>query len=275
MEGHQIITLNPQMFEDCSVWAYADLQKLCTKLGLSGKGKRAELEMRLRQWHKARTVEGHCMPTVEGTGGEDAPDSFFPLNVDGSNFSIFHVNVKSRSPVGATGSTSNGSGSSSRNNSSSSSSSSSSDTRGNSSSSSSSGSSSSSSSGEGTASLKKFTSLLGLGASPTVVSPTLLRPLALVTTPNKSILRTPGSGGSKRKAGLKFSPFNGTKVIPNRRQQPGSGSPIDGDYMHRPDQDGKDDEDDLDDESGYVDEISRINAEKNSNLAEENWDNSF
>ena len=255
-EGSYLLTINPGTLDDERLWSYADLQRLCKSLSLSGKGKRADLELRLAQWHKTRTAEGFCASAGAGTdeteNGDNRREDYFPLNVDGSNFSIFSMNVKPRSPIGITGSSSSSSSSSS---------------------------SISSACLASPAGIKKVGSLLGLDEnSPTMVSPTLLRPLGVVTTPNKSILRT---SGSKRKSSeIKFSPFNGTKVIPNRRQSPATAC-CEGDYMHRmahgPDED-EDDEDDDGAETGYVDDTARINAEKNVNLCgpgDGRWDNSF
>ena len=131
----------------------------------------------------------------------------------------------------------------------------------------------------------------------TVVSPTLLRPLTTTTgnpgTPGKSILkwggvdgpaspRSPRGGGGcgVRGAGaaplsaskIHFSPFNGTKVIGNRR---GVGNHSNEDSESDDSEtrsnlmsENEDDEEDEDWDENYVDAIARSNAERNTLLAE-------
>ena len=128
-----------------------------------------------------------------------------------------------------------------------------------------------------------FSVQLGVG-SPTVVSPTLLRPLAPSTpvrTPKSALKKSIGGGGSEVKASrLKFSPYNATKFIPNRREG-NEAWVVDNTSLRRTsDDDDDDDDDELDWEaeaSGYVDETARINAEKNVFVCsmDGGWENDF
>jgi hypothetical protein len=103
-----------------------------------------------------------------------------------------------------------------------------------------------------------------------------LKPLAAPTTPSrtpgKSALKSPGKSGVKASR-IKFSPYNGTKIIANRRE-----------VAKTPDCDsewclsaGGEDEDSLDDENDYVDEQARINAERNVFVcsADDAWQSEF
>ena len=80
MDGSYLLTINPAVLDDESLWSYADLQKLCKLLELKASGKRQELIARLQEWHKTRTEMGTSLVKMQ-----DAED--YPLNVDGSNFS--------------------------------------------------------------------------------------------------------------------------------------------------------------------------------------------
>lgn len=249
MDGLQCFTINPSTFEDELIWSYADLQKLCKALEIKASGKRIELVKRLQEWHKARTDDGH---SLLGEGEQN-----YPLNVNGSNFSIYKMYIQPRT----TGVLNSVPSSPQK--------------------------STSCATSNEPSSIKKVTSLVGLSeSSPLVVSPTLLRPLAPTTpvrTPSKSILKAPGSEGKASR--IKFSPYNGTKVIPNRRDE------IKGIHAQMEEHEGsarehyrsrnvdeEEDEDDWEDEErGYVDETARLNAEKNVFVCslEDSWDNGF
>lgn len=45
------VTINPEMLND-PTWSYRDLQLLCMRLHLGGKGKRVELVEKLLDWHR-------------------------------------------------------------------------------------------------------------------------------------------------------------------------------------------------------------------------------
>jgi len=250
MDGSYLLTINPATLDDEGLWSYQDLQKLCKAADVRAGGKRGELVERLLEWHKTRTDAGHSL-----VRHEDAED--FPLNVDGSNFSILSMHVRPRSPGVAvpppcrsplrSGSTPFAAASSS--------------------SSGGSGTPSGGVGGSGGSSRKGAKSLVGLSDSPLVVSPTLLRPLAPTTpvrTPGKSALK--GSSVKKTsavKSRIKFSPYNGTKVIPNRRDETKGVSAFEAASEREYSRHGDSDEESLDDENEYVDEQARINAEKN------------
>ena len=95
MEGSQLITINPATLDDENVWCYSDLQGLCKQLSLGGKGKRTELVQRLQSWHKLRD-SGRRAALALQEGEENDPKAWIPLNVDGSNFSIFSQNIRAR-----------------------------------------------------------------------------------------------------------------------------------------------------------------------------------
>jgi hypothetical protein len=125
-----------------------------------------------------------------------------------------------------------------------------------------------------------FSVQLGVG-SPTVVSPTLLKPLAPSTpvrTPKSALKKSMGGGGgSEVKASrIKFSPYNATKFIPNRREG-NEAWVVDNASLRRTSDDDDDDELDWEAESGYVDETARINAEKNVFVCsmDGGWENDF
>lgn len=50
----QMVTLNPDLFESSDHYTYRDLQRLCCRLGLGGKGKREDLVERLQSWNRSR-----------------------------------------------------------------------------------------------------------------------------------------------------------------------------------------------------------------------------
>lgn len=223
MDGAHLLTINPATLDDESLWSYQDLQKLAKALDIKAAGRRCELVARLLEWHKTRNDSGHSLVQQE-----DAED--YQLNVDGSNFSILSMHVRPRSPAAPALVAPSSYRSPVR-----------SPVPGG--------------AGADVGSIKKTNSLVGLSDSPLVVSPTLLRPLA-PTTP----VRTPGKSALKNSASapkqVKFSPYNGTKVIPNRRDESKGIHAQMAEHEH-------DDEESLDDENDYVDEQARINAEKN------------
>ena len=85
MEGEEFLTINPESFSDPKYWHYKDLQKLCAKLQLGGRGSRNSLEEKLINWHRTRHNE---------QSSRSPNDSHFPMNVPGNNFSLLHINVK-------------------------------------------------------------------------------------------------------------------------------------------------------------------------------------
>ena len=83
MQGQEYLTINPDTFSDTNIWSYKDLQKLCSKLSLGGRGTRDALEEKLCYWHRDR----------EQT--EDEPEEEkFEMNVPGNNFSLLQINVQ-------------------------------------------------------------------------------------------------------------------------------------------------------------------------------------
>eukprot|EP01041_Mallomonas_annulata_P010274 gene10274-21440_t len=84
MEGQEYITVNPDLLANDQLWCYRDIQKLCVKLQLGGRGKRCDLIDKLTTWHRNRECE--CRPTNET----------FEMNVVGNNFSLLEVKVRPR-----------------------------------------------------------------------------------------------------------------------------------------------------------------------------------
>ena len=130
-----------------------------------------------------------------------------------------------------------------------------------------------------------------------MVSPTLLRPLTTacltgtVLTPGKSILKLQTSPrASLPVAKIHFSPFNGTKVIPNRKgvgrdqhhhgweceqadsdcsqDMPDAQDNQEEEQQQEQSSESSEDEDEEDWDENYVDSIARMNAERNTQLAE-------
>jgi len=55
MDKHTLVTLNAELLDDKDTFSYRDLQKLCVRLHLGGKGKREELVEKLQDWHRSRS----------------------------------------------------------------------------------------------------------------------------------------------------------------------------------------------------------------------------
>lgn len=78
-----LVTLNPELLDDHDAFSFRDLQALCKRLSLGGKGKREELVAKLKMWHRHR----------EAPGTPDENKSPLPMNVPGQHFALLHVNV--------------------------------------------------------------------------------------------------------------------------------------------------------------------------------------
>jgi hypothetical protein len=70
MEGDQYLAINPSTLDDNSLFSYRDLQQLCIRLGLGGKGNRLELQDKLHRWHRQRHVHAN-----EGSAFGVSPDT--------------------------------------------------------------------------------------------------------------------------------------------------------------------------------------------------------
>lgn len=90
MEGEEFLTINPETFCDKNCWQYKDLQKLCAKLGLGGKGSRENLEEKLSDWHRMR----NDYYEEDYQYAPQQPETHFPMNVHGNNFALMHIDVK-------------------------------------------------------------------------------------------------------------------------------------------------------------------------------------
>lgn len=82
MQGQEYLTINPDTFSDRNTWSYRELQKLCGKLSLGGRGTRESLEDKLISWHRERV---HT---------EEPEEEKFEMNVPGNNFSLLQMNVE-------------------------------------------------------------------------------------------------------------------------------------------------------------------------------------
>lgn len=224
MEGQKILTLNPGLLDDKTLYSFNDLRALCKKLGLGGNGSREALVQKLVDWHKCRIGGGKAALAKES---ED-PSEYLSMNINGSNFSLLGLNVKARE--------------------------------------------------DGVPShqrtpVRPALTLLATTDSPIVVSPVLLRPFE--PTPSKSpartILKTTLPTGERHSAGkgIKFSPFNSTKMIAHRKfslPDHDDTSPL-----HRKQRadydDDNDDDDDDGEENNYVDEEANQNAARNATIS--------
>lgn len=181
MEGQEFVVINPDTLNNKDYFSYRDLQKLCLKLNLGGSGNRELLELKLKDWNRQRSRYGE---TVAISADENENDQNIPMNVIGNNFSLLAVNIVSKTD---------------------------------------------------SVKSKKTSSIAGFSSTTeeSVVSPTLLRALrAEPSTPGKGILKqhknsTPHKEDNNSNNNISitrfdkitFSPFNGVKVIPNRRFQ--------------------------------------------------------
>jgi hypothetical protein len=311
-EGSTLITINPATLDDEDIWKYNDLRGLCKQLGLSAKGKRSELVDKLQGWHKRRVDSRSALALHDSANPEDGDkEQWIPLNVDGSNFSILSHNVRVRTNSDSSDSVTwnkgaNGGALSPKSPSSSSTSSTRSrrlslraaadaetvtqeptDAGG-------------ARRGRNKGkqppmgdedcapapnlnrphSAKKRAIWNFTEGDTTLVSPTLLRPLTTApgtqVTPGKSILKFQDAPASPRATGpglkIHFSPFNGTKVIGNRKGVGGDGQEEsesdEGEGSSTRSDAEEEDEEDEDWDENYVDEIARINAARNTMLAE-------
>ena len=93
-----MITINPATLDDDALWSFNDLRALCKQLHLGGRGKRVELVERLQTWNKLRVHDRAALALTETHADADPSlESWIPLNVEGSNFSILHQ-VRATSP---------------------------------------------------------------------------------------------------------------------------------------------------------------------------------
>jgi hypothetical protein len=82
MEGEEYVALNPDSFHEDDYWTYRDLQKLCMKLSLGGRGTREELITKLTHWHREREFETQFS------------NENYPMNVVGNNFSLLQIKIQ-------------------------------------------------------------------------------------------------------------------------------------------------------------------------------------
>lgn len=82
MQGQEYSTINPDTFSDPDIWSYKDLQKLCGKLSLGGKGTRGALEDKLLSWHRERVYS------------DEPEQEKFEMNVPGNNFALLKIDVQ-------------------------------------------------------------------------------------------------------------------------------------------------------------------------------------
>jgi hypothetical protein len=90
MEGENFLTINPETLSSKELWSYRDLQKLCIRLQLGGRGTREELCIKLTEWNRARQDDDSCMLVSEDC-------ETIPMNVVGNNFSILPMSVITKS----------------------------------------------------------------------------------------------------------------------------------------------------------------------------------
>jgi hypothetical protein len=100
MEGEEYIALNPDSFSENDYWTYRNLQQLCMKLSLGGRGTKEELIMKLTMWHRERERFEDVYPDLyplkknnEEEEVEDENENYFPMNVNGNNFSLLRIQI--------------------------------------------------------------------------------------------------------------------------------------------------------------------------------------
>jgi hypothetical protein len=107
MEGEEYIALNPDSFAENEYWTYRNLQQLCMKLSLGGRGTKEELIMKLTMWHRERerfedvypdlyplkSVEQEKDEERQWQSQEDENKYYFPMNVNGNNFSLLQIQI--------------------------------------------------------------------------------------------------------------------------------------------------------------------------------------
>lgn len=98
--------MNPDTLCNEKVWAYRDLQLLCMKLGIGGKGSRTSLEHKLISWHRARSKGRAILNRVNNSESGDSQDHAqvenMPMNVIGNNFSMLDMRGEVKSFRAAT-----------------------------------------------------------------------------------------------------------------------------------------------------------------------------
>jgi len=226
MENDSFISLNPSSLSDKAVWSYNDLKKLSASLGLSGSGKREDLVTRLFDWHKERSADGTSkLSTLSCQGQVEKEQKKKRKSLENENEWLALNVMGSNFSLLPQHIVVNAKSPIKR----------------------------------------RRSSLLDVEER----SPTLLKPLMPYMSPSKSILKvlTPGTKGQRTSSSscLKFSPYNGTKIIGNR-------TPDDETFAKAASPDEEDIRIDKEEEHlGYVDEEARRNAERNMALAEDQF----
>ena len=91
------VTINAELLDDKDAFSYRDIQKLCCKLNLGGKGKREELVAKLKSWHRSRSPASVKSSQSSPSVGTAA----MPMNVIGQRFCMLAVNVSSKKMPGS------------------------------------------------------------------------------------------------------------------------------------------------------------------------------
>lgn len=59
--GKPYFTYNPDLFDSSDCWKFTDMQQLCVKLGLGGRGTREQLLQRYVTWQRTAAPACTCL----------------------------------------------------------------------------------------------------------------------------------------------------------------------------------------------------------------------
>lgn len=101
MAGQISTVLNAELFDSPDSFSYRDIQRLCVRLKLGGKGKREALVLKLQEWHRSRSPEKKSSSAHKSkksssdsdSDNEDENHSSLPMNVIGQRFCLMPINV--------------------------------------------------------------------------------------------------------------------------------------------------------------------------------------
>jgi hypothetical protein len=94
MATSQISTvLNAELLDSPESFSYRDIQRLCVRLGLGGKGKREVLVKKLQDWHRSRSPPKKFKKSPTSRKSPDGDEISLPMNVVGQRFCLLPINV--------------------------------------------------------------------------------------------------------------------------------------------------------------------------------------
>lgn len=97
MACHITTVLNAELFDSPDSFSYRDIQRLCVRLKLGGKGKREVLVFKLQEWHRSRSPPEKSFKQRSSSSNDSDSDSdtsdSHPMNVIGQRFCLMPINV--------------------------------------------------------------------------------------------------------------------------------------------------------------------------------------